>query len=94
MLFRSAPALDAVPHDLDAAPFEWRGLTALADPIRPGVPEAVASCHAAGVRVAMLTGDAPTTALAIVNIVVSLSRHPSPARRTRADHCRHAYFAV
>ena len=60
-----APALDAVPHDLDAVPFEWRGLTALADPIRPGVPEAVASCHAAGVRVAMLTGDAPTTALAI-----------------------------
>ncbi|UCE61776.1 MAG: cation-transporting P-type ATPase, partial [Phycisphaerales bacterium] len=35
------------------------------DPLRPGVREAVAACHVAGVSVAMITGDHPVTALAI-----------------------------
>jgi Ca2+-transporting ATPase len=38
---------------------------ALADPLRPEVPAAVAECRRAGVRVAMVTGDHPGTALAI-----------------------------
>ena len=37
----------------------------LADPLRPGVAEAVAECAAAGVRVVMITGDAPGTAAAV-----------------------------
>jgi len=41
------------------------GLQAMVDPPRPGVREAIASCHAAGVRVTMLTGDHPRTARAI-----------------------------
>jgi cation-transporting ATPase I len=46
------------------------GLTALGflgirDPLRPGVPEAVARCQSAGVRIIMLTGDHPATARAI-----------------------------
>ncbi len=46
------------------------GLTALgyvgiSDPLRPGVPAAVGRCEAAGVRVVMLTGDHPATAVAI-----------------------------
>ena len=41
------------------------GLLAFHDPIRPGVPEAVAACRKAGIRVVMLTGDAPETARAI-----------------------------
>ena len=49
-------------HDFD---FELLGLIALADPVRPEVPAAVAECRAAGVRVVMITGDYPATARAI-----------------------------
>ena len=41
------------------------GLQAMVDPPRPGVAEAIAACHGAGVRVTMLTGDHPRTAQAI-----------------------------
>jgi P-type Ca2+ transporter type 2C len=41
------------------------GLEGMADPPRPGVPEAVAACRDAGIRVKMITGDHPVTALAI-----------------------------
>jgi calcium-translocating P-type ATPase len=51
-------------------PEEPDGLTALgfvgiSDPLRPSVPEAIARCREAGVRVMMLTGDHPATARAI-----------------------------
>jgi Ca2+-transporting ATPase len=46
-------------HDFD---FTFLGLVALADPIRPNVPDAVALCHEAGIRVVMITGDYPKTA--------------------------------
>ena len=42
--------------------FEFIGLIALADPIRPTVPLAIAECQQAGVRVVMITGDYPGTA--------------------------------
>jgi len=40
-------------------------LVALQDPVREEVPDAVAQCHAAGIRVVMITGDHPSTAMAI-----------------------------
>jgi Ca2+-transporting ATPase len=46
-------------------PFTWLGYVALADPLRADVPDAIAQCRAAGVRVVMITGDYPGTALAI-----------------------------
>jgi len=46
-------------HDFS---FTFVGLVGLADPIRPGVTEAVRECHAAGIRVVMITGDYPGTA--------------------------------
>lgn len=49
-------------HDFD---FEFLGYIGIADPIRPEVPRAVSECHAAGVRVVMITGDHPLTALSI-----------------------------
>ena len=52
----------ATPHGFE---FQLLGLVALADPLRPEVPAAVAECRRAGVRVAMVTGDHPGTALAI-----------------------------
>ncbi|HZC04678.1 MAG TPA: cation-translocating P-type ATPase [Ktedonobacterales bacterium] len=50
-------------------PFEWSGLIALADPVRPTVPGAVAECARAGVRVKMMTGDYPVTAQAIARSI-------------------------
>ena len=41
------------------------GLAGLRDPIRPGVPDAVAECAQAGIRTIMITGDYPGTAMAI-----------------------------
>jgi calcium-translocating P-type ATPase len=41
------------------------GLVALEDPPRPEVADAVARCHTAGLRVIMVTGDHPQTALAV-----------------------------
>lgn len=49
-------------HDFD---FEWVGLVGLADPLRAEVPDAIAQCHRAGIRVVMITGDHAHTAQAI-----------------------------
>ena len=49
-------------HDFD---FRFVGLLGLADPVRPEVPAAVAECRTAGMRVVMITGDYPMTALAV-----------------------------
>ncbi len=56
--------------ELHGAPPEPSGLRFLGfigmiDPLRAGVPEAVAQCREAGIRVWMVTGDHPVTALAI-----------------------------
>jgi P-type Ca2+ transporter type 2C len=45
--------------------FRFLGLVGLADPLRASVPAAVALCKTAGIRVIMITGDYPTTAVAI-----------------------------
>ncbi|HUM09840.1 MAG TPA: cation-translocating P-type ATPase [Myxococcaceae bacterium] len=58
-------AAGAAPEDLGGLPFRMVGLLAFADPLRPGVPEAVAECRRAGIRVMLITGDHPSTALAI-----------------------------
>jgi Ca2+-transporting ATPase len=50
---------------LDQLTFDFLGLVAFVDPLRPEVPTAVAECRAAGIRVVMITGDNPTTAIAI-----------------------------
>jgi len=44
---------------------ELCGLVGLEDPPRPDVREAVVRCHEAGVRVIMVTGDHPRTAVAL-----------------------------
>lgn len=56
---------DTLPPTARGFDFEWLGLLGLADPLRPGVREAVTEAQAAGVRVIMLTGDHRETARAI-----------------------------
>jgi magnesium-transporting ATPase (P-type) len=45
------------------------GMTALIDPHRPSVPDAVDKCHEAGILVVMVTGDHPATAEAIAKTI-------------------------
>ncbi|MGA7980415.1 MAG: HAD-IC family P-type ATPase [Chromatiaceae bacterium] len=52
------------------------GLVGLIDPLRPEAPSAVAACADAGLRVAMVTGDHPATALALAR-ELGLAQHPS-----------------
>jgi Ca2+-transporting ATPase len=52
------------PHGFE---FEWLGLIAFADPLREEVPAAIAQCQGAGIRIVMITGDHPRTALAIAH---------------------------
>ena len=59
---RKGAELPKQQHDFD---FEFLGLVALADPIRPAVPQAVRECQAAGIHVIMITGDYPGTARSI-----------------------------
>jgi magnesium-transporting ATPase (P-type) len=53
------------------------GLVGLQDPPRPEVAPAVQQCHDAGIRVIMVTGDHPRTALGIAR-KVGLVRGPEP----------------
>ncbi|MCJ7467879.1 MAG: cation-translocating P-type ATPase [Maribacter sp.] len=55
-------SLPETQHDFS---FEFLGLIGLSDPIRENIPDAVAECHKAGIRVIMITGDYPVTALSI-----------------------------
>ena len=59
------PAGAAAPVAPQSARWEALGLIGLADPLRDTVPAAVRECHAAGVRVVMITGDYAHTARAI-----------------------------
>ena len=56
---------DSLPLDQRDFRFEYLGLLAFADPMRPNIARAVSESHQAGVRVVMITGDYPLTALRI-----------------------------
>ena len=51
----------------DLVDLEFIGLWGIVDPPRPEAVEAIADCHAAGIRVKMITGDHAGTALAIAH---------------------------
>jgi len=54
-----------LPGDQHDFTFQFLGLIALADPLRPAVPDAVRECREAGIRVVMITGDYAATARSI-----------------------------
>jgi P-type Ca2+ transporter type 2C len=54
--------LPAIQHDFE---FDFLGLIGFADPLRPSVAAAISECHLAGIRIIMITGDYPATAMNI-----------------------------
>ncbi|MDR0361500.1 MAG: calcium-translocating P-type ATPase, PMCA-type [Planctomycetota bacterium] len=75
--YRNLPA-GSVPEDPSAdwfgeraseGGFVWLGFVAIADPVRPEVPDAVAACAKAGIEVKMLTGDTQVTAREIARSI-------------------------
>ena len=84
-----------IQHDFD---FEFLGLIGLADPVCPTVAPALKECAAAGIRVVMITGDYPATAMAIAEQIglnagsggvingSELSRMDDAALRERIRH--------
>ena len=56
---------DRLPDHQSDLPVMLLGLAGLHDPVRPGVPDAVAECEGAGIRTVMITGDYPGTAMAV-----------------------------
>ncbi|XP_076050682.1 sodium/potassium-transporting ATPase subunit alpha isoform X3 [Oratosquilla oratoria] len=66
------------PFDSDSANFpvhglRFVGLMSMIDPPRAAVPDAVAKCRSAGIKVIMVTGDHPITAKAIAKSVGIIS---------------------
>ena len=57
------------------------------DPPRPEAAAAIAEAQAAGIRVVMITGDHPTTAVKIGESLGHQERRRSDARRVRAASC-------
>ena len=65
----TAPTAESAERD-----FDLLGLIGLEDPPRPDVAEAIHSCRRAGIHIAMVTGDHPSTARAIAKEVGLLGR--------------------
>ncbi|MDF2439008.1 MAG: cation-translocating P-type ATPase [Bacteroidota bacterium] len=57
----------SLPESQHGFDFEFEGLIALEDPIRPEVPQALKECEEAGIKVIMITGDFPATAKSIAH---------------------------
>jgi Ca2+-transporting ATPase len=78
LAYRPLETLPDPPLEKVEADLVWVGLIGLMDPPRPEAREAVACCHQAGIRVIMVTGDYPDTAVAIareVGLISSVENH-------------------
>ena len=53
-------------HDFE---FAFVGLIGLADPVRPRVPAAIAEAYTAGIRIVVITGDYPATAVSVAKSI-------------------------
>jgi calcium-translocating P-type ATPase len=80
------PLADAEPdRDRVESDLELVGLVALLDPPRPEVAGAVTSCHRAGIRIIVITGDHALTALEIARRVGLRVEHDDVVRAEELD---------
>ena len=71
------------------------GLAGLEDPPRPEVPEALRKCSEAGIKVIMVTGDHPRTAVAIAReIGMVKSDDPTSLLASSSDGSRASSFSL
>ncbi len=68
----------------DVRDLVWVGITGIVDPPREEVPEAVAACKSAGIRVMMVTGDHKKTGAAIAREVGILGERTADAAHEEA----------
>ncbi len=81
LAYRSLP-----PHTVQPeTELVFAGMIGLVDPPRPGVAEAIATCHAAGIRVIMVTGDHPHTASALAR-EIGLAQNPAAVTGDKLRH--------
>jgi magnesium-transporting ATPase (P-type) len=66
------------------------GLVAMMDPPRPEVADAIAQCHAAGIRITMITGDYGLTAEAIANRIGLVNGRASVITGEQLNHLSQA----
>ena len=83
---------EALPDNRDDAERElsFLGLTAMLDPPRPEVADAVANCHSAGIRILVVTGDHPLTAAAIARRVGIATNNPTVITGAELDELNEA----
>ncbi|NYT19182.1 MAG: HAD-IC family P-type ATPase, partial [Methanosarcinales archaeon] len=65
--------------------FTFIGFAGAVDPPRPEVKDAIHKCHRAGIKVVMITGDHPVTALSIAKTVGFSSNDHEPMMITGAE---------
>ncbi len=65
LAYRRLPSLPQLTPRAEETDLTWVGLAGMIDPPRPEAKAAVRRCHRAGIRVLMVTGDHPETALAV-----------------------------
>jgi Ca2+-transporting ATPase len=65
LAYRKLGSVPESPSEEMETDLVWVGLAGMMDPPRSEAKEAVSKCHQAGIRVIMVTGDHPDTALAI-----------------------------
>ncbi len=80
---RSLPSTPVERQDAEAD-MTLLGLVAMIDPPRAGVAEAVTRCHAAGIRIIVVTGDHPRTAVAIARRI-GIARGKAPQTITEEE---------
>ncbi len=77
--YRPMPATSERFSEEDITALTFVGIIALSDPLREEVPEAIEKAQKAGIRIIMITGDHPTTALSVaktIGLVISPEKEP------------------
>lgn len=74
-----APTIKEIQHSDLSADLEFIGLQGMIDPPRAEAVTAVKICQAAGIKVKMITGDYPATAIAIASCIGLLRTEQYPA---------------